>query len=170
MDLHRYHRRMVHHPVGVTWSFSSAAFRKSPEITTKRLPSTARQVSAHSSTSLCRCFHRDNILHRSDPFIGALTIFDLCSWSWTRRNVALPKSSVDRLPVLSEHAFTNGNKGYGATPLVMVLVIFIKIITYILQRAEKQTWSITHKERRTYLWKVTQLNRQEEQKLLCTSS
>ena len=67
--------------------------------------------------------------------IGALTIFDLMFMVMDKTNVALPK--VQSIVYLFyQYAFTNGNKGYGAT-LVMVLVIFIMIITYILQRAEK---------------------------------
>ena len=67
--------------------------------------------------------------------IGALTIFDLMVMVMDKTNVALPK--VQSIVYLFyQYAFTNGNKGYGAT-LVMVLVIFIMIITYILQRAEK---------------------------------
>ena len=67
--------------------------------------------------------------------IGALTIFDLMFMVMDKTNVALPK--VQSIVYLFyQYAFTNGNKGYGAT-LVMVLVIFIMIITFILQRAEK---------------------------------
>ena len=67
--------------------------------------------------------------------IGALTIFDLMFMVMDKTNVALPK--VQSIVYLFyQYAFTNGNKGYGAT-LVMVLVIFIMIVTYILQRAEK---------------------------------
>ena len=67
--------------------------------------------------------------------IGALTIFDLMFMVMDKTNVALPK--VQSIVYLFyQYAFTNGNKGYGAT-LVMVLVIFIMIITYIRQRAEK---------------------------------
>ena len=67
--------------------------------------------------------------------IGALTIFDLMFMVMDKTNVALPK--VQSIVYLFyQYAFTNGNKGYGAT-LVMVLVVFIMIITYILQRAEK---------------------------------
>ena len=36
-----------------------------------------------------------------------------------------------------QYAFTNGNKGYGAT-LVVLLLIFILILTFILQRLEKK--------------------------------
>lgn len=67
--------------------------------------------------------------------IGALTIFDLMFMVMDKTNVALPK--VQSIVYLFyQYAFTNGNKGYGAT-LVMVLVIFIMIITFVLQKAEK---------------------------------
>ena len=67
--------------------------------------------------------------------IGALTIFDLMFMVMDKTHVALPK--VQSIVYLFyQYAFTNGNKGYGAT-LVMVLVVFIMIVTYILQRAEK---------------------------------
>ena len=67
--------------------------------------------------------------------IGALTIFDLMFMVMDKTNVALPK--VQSIVYLFyQYAFTNGNKGYGAT-LVMVLVVFIMIVTFILQRAEK---------------------------------
>ena len=67
--------------------------------------------------------------------IGALTIFDLMFMVMDKTNVALPK--VQSIVYLFyQYAFTNGNKGYGAT-LVMVLVVFIMIITFILQKAEK---------------------------------
>ena len=67
--------------------------------------------------------------------IGALTIFDLMFMVMDKTNVALPK--VQSIVYLFyQYAFTNGDKGYGAT-LVMVLVVFIMIITFILQRAEK---------------------------------
>ena len=67
--------------------------------------------------------------------IGALTIFDLMFMVMDKTNVALPK--VQSIVYLFyQYAFTNGDKGYGAT-LVMVLVVFIMIITFILQKAEK---------------------------------
>ena len=68
--------------------------------------------------------------------IGALTIFDLMFMVMDKTNVALPK--VQSIVYLFyQYAFTNGNKGYGAT-LVIVLVVFIMIITFILQQAEKR--------------------------------
>ncbi|MBP3877081.1 MAG: sugar ABC transporter permease [Lachnospiraceae bacterium] len=68
--------------------------------------------------------------------IGALTVFDLMFMVMDKTNVALPK--VQSIVYLFyQYAFTNGNKGYGAT-LVIVLVVFIMIITFILQQAEKK--------------------------------
>ena len=68
--------------------------------------------------------------------IGALTIFDLMFMVMDKTNVALKKvQSVVYL--FYQYAFTNGNKGYGAT-LVVVLLIFIMIITFILQKVEKR--------------------------------
>ena len=68
--------------------------------------------------------------------IGALTIFDLMFMVMDKTNVALKKvQSVVYL--FYQYAFTNGNKGYGAT-LVVVLLIFIMIITFILQKLEKR--------------------------------
>ena len=68
--------------------------------------------------------------------IGALTVFDLIYMVIDRTNVALPKvQSV--VSLFYRYAFDNGNKGYGAT-LVMVLLVFIMIITAIMQRAEKK--------------------------------
>ena len=68
--------------------------------------------------------------------IGALTIFDLMFMVMDKTNVALPK--VQSIVYLFyQYAFTNGNKGYGAT-LVMVLLVFIMIPTVILQSLEKK--------------------------------
>ena len=68
--------------------------------------------------------------------IGALTVFDLMFMVMDKTNVALPK--VQSIVYLFyQYAFTNGNKGYGAT-LAIVLVVFIMIITFILQQAEKK--------------------------------
>jgi multiple sugar transport system permease protein len=67
--------------------------------------------------------------------IGALTIFDLMFMVMDKTNVALSK--VQSIVYLFyTYAFTNGNKGYGAT-IVMVLVVFIMIVTFIMQRVEK---------------------------------
>jgi multiple sugar transport system permease protein len=68
--------------------------------------------------------------------IGALTIFDLMFMVMDKTNVALPK--VQSIVYLFyQYAFTNGNKGYGAT-LVVVLLVFIMLLTWILQQAEKK--------------------------------
>ena len=68
--------------------------------------------------------------------IGALTIFDLMFMVMDKTTVALKKvQSVVYL--FYQYAFTNGNKGYGAT-LVVVLLIFIMILTFVLQQVEKK--------------------------------
>ena len=68
--------------------------------------------------------------------IGALTIFDLMFMVMDKTNVALKKvQSVVYL--FYQYAFTNGNKGYGST-LVVVLLIFIMILTFVLQQVEKK--------------------------------
>ena len=68
--------------------------------------------------------------------IGALTVFDLMFMVMDKTNVALKK--VQSIVYLFyQYAFTNGNKGYGAT-LVVILLVFIMIITVILQSAEKK--------------------------------
>ena len=68
--------------------------------------------------------------------IGALTIFDLMFMVMDKTNVALKK--VQSIVYLFyQYAFTNGNKGYGAT-LVVVLLVFIMILTFILQQVEKR--------------------------------
>lgn len=68
--------------------------------------------------------------------IGALTVFDLMFMVMDKTNVALQKTQ-SIVYLFYTYAFTNGNKGYGAT-LVMVLVAFIMIVTVIMQRAEKK--------------------------------
>lgn len=68
--------------------------------------------------------------------MGALTVFDLMFMVMDKTNVAL--QSVQSIVYLFyTYAFTNGNKGYGAA-LVMLLVVFIMIITVILQKSEKK--------------------------------
>ena len=68
--------------------------------------------------------------------IGALTIFDLMFMVMDKTNVALPKvQSVVYL--FYQYSFTNGDKGTGAA-LVMILVVFIMILTAILQASEKR--------------------------------
>ena len=68
--------------------------------------------------------------------IGALTIFDLMFMVMDKTNLALQKTQ-SIVYLFYNYAFTNGNKGYGAT-LVMVLVAFIMLITVVLQKAEKK--------------------------------
>lgn len=68
--------------------------------------------------------------------IGALTVFDLIYMVIDRTNVALPKvQSV--VSLFYKYAFQNGNKGYGAT-VVIVLLLFILAITVVMQKAEKK--------------------------------
>ncbi len=68
--------------------------------------------------------------------IGALTIFDLMFMVMDKTNVALNKTQ-SIVYVFYTYAFTNGNKGYGAA-VVMVLVVFIMLLTFILQKCEKK--------------------------------
>jgi multiple sugar transport system permease protein len=68
--------------------------------------------------------------------IGALTVFDLMFMVMDKTNVAL-KNVQSVVYLFYQYAFTNGNKGYGAT-LVVFLLIFIMILTVILQRVEKK--------------------------------
>lgn len=68
--------------------------------------------------------------------IGALTVFDLMFMVMDKTNVALNKvQSVVYL--FYQYSFTNGDKGTGAA-LVVILLVFIMIITVILQSAEKK--------------------------------
>ncbi|MBR0311214.1 MAG: sugar ABC transporter permease [Oscillospiraceae bacterium] len=68
--------------------------------------------------------------------IGALTVFDLMFMVMDKTNVAL-QNTQSIVYLFYTYAFTNGNKGYGAT-LVVILVAFIMIVTVIMQRAEKK--------------------------------
>ena len=68
--------------------------------------------------------------------IGALTIFDLMFMVMDKTNQALPKVE-SAVYVFYDYTFTQGNKGYGAA-IVMILVVFIMIVTLIMQRAEKR--------------------------------
>ena len=68
--------------------------------------------------------------------IGALTVFDLMFMVMDKTNQAL-KQVQSVVYLFYQYAFTNGNRGYGAT-LVMVLLVFILIITFIMQKAEKK--------------------------------
>ncbi len=67
--------------------------------------------------------------------IGALTVFDLMFMVMDKTNVAL-RQVQSVVYLFYQFAFTNGDKGTGAT-LVVLLLIFIMIITVILQRCEK---------------------------------
>jgi multiple sugar transport system permease protein len=68
--------------------------------------------------------------------IGALTVFDLMFMVMDKTSVALPKvQSVVYL--FYQYSFTNGDKGTGAA-LVVMLLVFIMILTVILQQAEKK--------------------------------
>jgi multiple sugar transport system permease protein len=68
--------------------------------------------------------------------IGALTIFDLMFMVMDKTNLALRKVE-SAVYVFYNYTFTMGNKGYGAA-IVMILVVFIMIVTFIMQRAEKR--------------------------------
>jgi multiple sugar transport system permease protein len=68
--------------------------------------------------------------------IGALTVFDLMFMVMDRTNVAL-QSVQSVVYLFYEYSFTQGNKGYGAA-LVMVLVVFIMIVTVFMQKCEKK--------------------------------
>lgn len=68
--------------------------------------------------------------------IGALTVFDLMFMVMDKTNVAL-KNVQSIVYLFYTYAFTNGNKGYGAA-LVMLLVAFIMVVTVILQKAEQK--------------------------------
>lgn len=68
--------------------------------------------------------------------IGALTIFDLMFMVMDKTNAALPNvQSI--VYVFYKYSFDQGNKGYGAA-LVMILVAFIMIVTVIMQQCEKK--------------------------------
>lgn len=68
--------------------------------------------------------------------IGALTVFDLMFMVMDKTNVALSKTQ-SIVYLFYQYSFTNGNKGVGAT-LVVILLVFIMIITAILQASEKK--------------------------------
>lgn len=68
--------------------------------------------------------------------IGALTIFDLMFMVMDKTNVALSKvQSVVYL--FYDYSFNIGDKGMGSA-LVVILLVFIMIVTVILQAAEKR--------------------------------
>lgn len=69
--------------------------------------------------------------------IGALTVFDLMFMVMDKTNLALNKvQSVVYL--FYDYSFTKGNKGMGAA-LVVMLLVFIMVITVIMQQIEKKT-------------------------------
>ena len=68
--------------------------------------------------------------------IGALTVFDLMFMVMDKTNIAL-KSVQSIVYVFYTYAFTQNNKGYGAT-VVILLVAFIMVVTVIMQRLEKK--------------------------------
>lgn len=68
--------------------------------------------------------------------IGALQQFDLIYMVMDTSNPAL--SNVETVvPVFYRYAFTYGNKGYGAT-FVILLLLIILFLTVLLQKAEKK--------------------------------
>ena len=68
--------------------------------------------------------------------IGALTVFDLMFMVMDKTNIALQKTQ-SIVYLFYDYAFTKSNKGYGAA-IVMVLVAFIMVVTFIMQRAGKK--------------------------------
>lgn len=68
--------------------------------------------------------------------IGALTVFDLMFMVMDKTNLALNKTQ-SIVYLFYTYAFTNGNRGYGAA-IVMILVVFIMIVTFFLQKLEKK--------------------------------
>ena len=68
--------------------------------------------------------------------IGALTVFDLMFMVMDKTSVAL--NSVQSIVYLFyNYAFREGNKGYGSA-VVMILVVFIMIVTFFVQKSEKK--------------------------------
>jgi multiple sugar transport system permease protein len=67
--------------------------------------------------------------------IGGLTIFDLMYMVMDKTNAALSKTQ-SIVYLFYQYSFTQNNKGYGAT-VVVILVVFIMIITFFLQKIEK---------------------------------
>lgn len=68
--------------------------------------------------------------------IGALTLFDLMFMVMDKTNAALNKTQTI-VYLFYQESFNKGNKGYGAA-IAMILVVFIMIITVILQKTEKK--------------------------------
>ena len=68
--------------------------------------------------------------------IATLTVFDLMFMVMDITNGAL-QNVQSTVYLFYTYAFRNGNKGYGSA-LVMLLVVFIMIITFIMQKCEKK--------------------------------
>lgn len=68
--------------------------------------------------------------------IAALQVFDLIYMMIDKTNVALPKVQ-SLVYVYYQYVFTYDNKGYGST-MIVLLLIFIMILTAILQKCEKK--------------------------------
>lgn len=68
--------------------------------------------------------------------IAALQVFDLIYMMIDKTNVALPKVQ-SLVYIYYQYVFTYDNKGYGST-MIVLLLIFIMILTAILQKCEKK--------------------------------
>lgn len=68
--------------------------------------------------------------------IAALQVFDLIYMMIDKTNVAL-KQTQSVVYVFYQYVFTYDNKGYGST-MIVLLLIFIMLITVLLQKAEKK--------------------------------
>lgn len=68
--------------------------------------------------------------------IGALQQFDLIYMVMDTSNPALNKVETV-VPVFYRYAFTYGNKGYGATFVILLLAVIL-VLTMLLQKAEKK--------------------------------
>ena len=68
--------------------------------------------------------------------IATLTVFDLMFMVMDITNGAL-QNVQSTVYLFYTYAFRNGNKGYGSA-LVMLLVVFIMIVTFIMQKCEKK--------------------------------
>lgn len=68
--------------------------------------------------------------------IAALQVFDLIYMIMDRTNIAFSKVQSVVL-LFYQYTFTQDNKGYGST-LVVMLLLFILIITFVLQKLEKK--------------------------------
>lgn len=68
--------------------------------------------------------------------IGALTIFDLMFMVLTKTSKSLD-ATKSIVYVFYDYTFNKSQQGYGAA-LVMILVAFIMVVTFIMQKAEKK--------------------------------